>query len=188
MKTFMMNHKIYYIFILFFFALSGWGLCEEKSTLKKQFDEPMEITSDRMEAFNDKKLIIFSGNARIEQGKSVLKSDRLLLYYKGDSKNENKKNEIRADQNGMLEKIEAQGNVSFTQEERTAQGDQAIYYTESNKIVMTGNAILNEGKNFIKGERVTVFINENKGLVESDTQSQVKAIIYPQSRKKTEKK
>lgn len=148
----------------------------------------MEITSDRMEAFNDKKLIIFSGNARITQGKSVLKSDRLLLYYKGQLKTENKKNEIRADQNGNLEKIEAQGNVSFTQEERSAQGDHAIYYMESNKIEMTGNALLNEGKNSIKGARVTVFINENRGLVESDTQNRVKAVIYPQSRKKTEKK
>ncbi|MGB5218795.1 MAG: lipopolysaccharide transport periplasmic protein LptA [Smithella sp.] len=183
----MMNKKIY-IFLLFFLALSGWGFCEEKNILKKQFDEPMEITSDRMEAFNDKKLIIFSGGARITQGKSVLKANRLLLYYKGELKNENKKNEIRAEQNGILEKIEAQGNVSFTREERTAHGDQAIYYMESNKIVLTGNALLNEGKNSIKGERVTVFINENRGLVESDTQSQVKAIIYPQSRKKTEKK
>ena len=148
----------------------------------------MEITSDRMEAFNDKKLIIFSGNARIIQGKSVLKSDRLLLYYKGKLKTENKKSEVGAEQNGNLEKIEAQGNVSFTQEERTAQGDHAIYYRESNKIVMTGNALLNEGKNSIKGDRVTILINENRGLVESDTQNQVKAIIYPQSSKKTEKK
>jgi len=187
LKIGMMIKKIP-IFLFFFLALSGWGLCEEQTILKKQFNEPMEITSDRMEAFNDKKLIIFSGNARITQGKNVLKSDRLLLYYKGKLKTENQKGGISTEQNDNLEKIDAQGNVSFTQEERTAQGDQAIYYKESNKIVITGNALLNEGSNSNRGDRVTIFINENKGLVESDTQNQVKAVIYPQSRKKMEKK
>ena len=65
-----------------------------------------------------------------------------------------------------------------------ARGDEAVYYRDSNKIVMTGNAVLNEGKNFIKGDRVIVYLNENRGVVESNTQKQVKAIIYPQERKK----
>ncbi|PKN06272.1 MAG: lipopolysaccharide transport periplasmic protein LptA, partial [Deltaproteobacteria bacterium HGW-Deltaproteobacteria-7] len=50
--------------------------------------------------------------------------------------------------------------------------------------VMTGNAVLSEGKNSIKGDRVIVFLNENRGIVESNTQKQVKAIIYPQDKKK----
>ena len=52
---------------------------------------------------------------------------------------------------------------------------------------MTGNAVLNEGKNSIKCDRVTVFLNENRGIVEGNNQKQIKAIIYPQERKKTGK-
>jgi len=44
--------------------------------------------------------------------------------------------------------------------------------------------VLKEGKNSIRGDRVTVFLNENRGVVESNTQRQVKAIIYPQDKKK----
>ena len=54
----------------------------DNNFISKQSDEPMEITSNRMEAFNEKKLVVFSGNAMVKQGNKVLKSDKLLLYYK----------------------------------------------------------------------------------------------------------
>jgi lipopolysaccharide export system protein LptA len=44
--------------------------------------------------------------------------------------------------------------------------------------------MLSEGKNSIKGDRVIVFINENRGVVESNSKKQVKAIIYTQEKKK----
>jgi lipopolysaccharide export system protein LptA len=49
---------------------------------------------------------------------------------------------------------------------------------------MIGNATLKDGKNFIKGDRVIVFLNENRGIVEGNTQKQAKAIIYPNDVKK----
>jgi len=66
-----------------------------------------------------------------------------------------------------------------------ARGEEAVYFRETSKVIMTGNAVLNEGKNSIKGDRVIIFLNENRGIVESGTQKQVKAIIYPQNRNKT---
>ena len=71
----------------------------------------------------------------------------------------------------------------MTQGERIATGDEAVYLRDSGKVIMTGNAVLSEGKNSIKGDRVIVFLNENRGLVESDTKKQVKAIIFPQEKK-----
>jgi len=74
----------------------------------------------------------------------------------------------------------------LSQGKRTATGDEAVYFRDSNKVIMTGNAMLKEGKNIIRGDRVIVFLNENRGTVESNTQKQVKAIIYPQEKKKAE--
>jgi lipopolysaccharide export system protein LptA len=138
-----------------------------------------------MEAFNEKKLVVFSGNAVATQGNKVLKADQLLLYYKKESGKKNKIGTIETDSAGDLEKIEAKGKVSLTQGERIATGDEAVYFRDSNKVIMTGNAMLKEGKNIIKGDKVIVFLNENRGVVESNTQKQVKAIIYPQEKKKT---
>ena len=172
-----------YLFILFILLTTSLAYAENK-LFNKQSDEPLEITSNRMEAFNENKLVVFSGDAMAKQGDKVLKSDRLLLYYKKGPDNKDKVGTIKTERTGNLEKIEAKGNVSLIQGERTATGDEAIYYHDSAKIIMTGNAVLNEGKNSIKGDRVIVFLNEDRGVVESNTKKQVKAIIYPQEKKK----
>jgi lipopolysaccharide export system protein LptA len=52
---------------------------------------------------------------------------------------------------------------------------------------MTGNATLRDGKNLIKGDKVTVFVNEDRGVVESDPKKRVKAVIYPQEKNENKK-
>jgi len=179
----MINKKIY-LLVLFVLLLSASYLYAD-NIMPGKSDEPMEITSDRMEAFNEKKVVVFSGNAMARQGNNVLKADKLLLYYKADkSGKKDKIGTIETEKTGDLEKIEAKGNVSLTQEGRIATGDDAVYFRDSNKVILTGNPVLKEGKNSIRGDRVTVFLNENRGVVESNTQRQVKAIIYPQDKKK----
>lgn len=179
-----MTHKNIYLVILLFYLFSAWTVCAEGNFLSSTSEEPIEITSDRMEAFNEKKLVIFSGNATVVQGTSVLKSDRLLLYYtKHQAQNKNVVGTETDDRAGDLEKIEARGNVSLVQGDRVATGDEAVYYRDQSKIIMTGNARLNEGKNSIRGERVIVFLDENRGVVESSSDNKVKAIIYPKERR-----
>ena len=172
-----------YLFILFVLLTTSLAYAENK-LFSKQSDEPIEITSNRMEAFNEKKLVVFSGNAIAKQGNKVLKADQLSLYYKKEPDKKVKIGTTETEGTGNLEKIEAKGNVSLTQGERVAAGDEAIYFRDSGKVIMTGNAVLSEGKNIIKGDRVIVFLNENRGVVESNTKKQVKAIIYPQEKKK----
>lgn len=179
-----MINKIICLLIAIIALLSAFPSHADNNPLIKQSDDPVEITSNRMEAFNEKKLIVFSGNAIATQGNKVLKADQLRLYYKEESGKKNKIGNIETESAGDLEKIEANGNVSLTQGERIATGDDAVYLRDSNRVVLTGNATLKEGKNIIKGDRVIVFLNENRGIVESNTQKQVKAIIYPQEKKK----
>ena len=172
-----------YLFILFVLLITSLAYAENK-LFNKQSDEPIEITSNRMEAFNEKKLIVFSGNAIAKQGNKVLKADQLNLYYKKEPDKKVKVGTTETEGTGDLEKVEAKGNVSLTQGGRTATGDEAIYLRDSGKVIMTGNPVLSEGKNSIKGDRVIVFLNEDRGVVESNTKKQVKAIIYPQEKKK----
>ncbi len=172
--------------VLFVILITASYTYADNNFISKQSDEPIEITSNRMEAFNEKKLVVFSGNAIAKQGNKALKADQLNLYYKKEPDKKVKVGTTETEATGTLEKIEAKGNVSLTQGERIATGDEAVYLRDSGKVIMTGNAVLSEGKNSIKGDRVIVFLNENRGLVESDTKKQVKAIIFPQEKKKQE--
>jgi lipopolysaccharide export system protein LptA len=184
-----MANKIIFLVITTVLFLTGsvlYAKDEIKQINKINDKEPIEITSEKMDAYNEKKLVVFSGNAVARQGNIVLKSDRLMLYYKKETAKKDKIGTKEIEGVGDLEKIEAKGNISVTQGERMATGYEAIYLQDSGQIIMTGNAVLREGKNIIKGDKVIVFINENRGTVQSDPQKRVKAIIYPQE--KTENK
>ena len=60
-------------------------------------------------------------------------------------------------------------------------------YSFAQKIVMTGNAVMRQGKNLVQGDKIEVFLNENRGVVEAAENKRVKATIYP-AEKKEEKK
>jgi lipopolysaccharide export system protein LptA len=104
----------------------------------------------------------------------------LILYYKKGTGKKDKTGVKAIEGTGDLEKIEAKGNVIVTQKARVATGDEAVYFQDSGQIIMTGNPTLRDGKNLIKGNKVVVFVNEDRGVVESDPEKRVKAVIYPQ--------
>jgi len=149
--------------------------------------EPIEIVANRMDAYNEKKMVIFSGNAVATQGDRQIKSDRLILYYKKQAGSKEKTGVKAMEGTGDLEKIEAKGHVVVTQKEKIATGEEAVYYQDSGQIIMTGNATLRDGKNTIKGDKVIVFVNEDRGVVESKDKKRVKAVIYPQEKSEEKK-
>jgi lipopolysaccharide export system protein LptA len=184
-----MKEKIIIPLLLIFLCFSYLGAKEGDTKKKPKIDkaQPIEIVSERMDAYNEKKLVVFSGSAVATQGDKTIKSDRLLFYYKNDSRVPEKGGAQNVGNTGDLEKIEAKGRVSVIQGERIVTGDDAIYYQDSQQIIMTGNAVMREGRNVIRGDRIVVFLNEDRGIVESIEKSRVKAIIYPEEKKDKKK-
>ena len=185
----MIDRKTYLFILVIALLVSPRLYAQDNNVVTEEIvkkSEPMEIVSDRLEAFNEKKLIMFTGNAMAKQGDRVLKSDQLLLYYKKDPAKTDKVGTMEFEGTGDLEKIEAKGNVSVTQGERIATGDEAVYYHDTGQIILTGNALLREGKNSIKGCRVIVYLNEKLGRAEvcdKEKKERVKAVIYPPEKK-----
>ena len=190
----MIDKKISLLVLLYLFIATNCLYAQESSDKKNLIkkNEPIEIVSDRMEAFNEKKMVVFSGNAKATQGDITLKADQLLLYNKNKNEPGNKDKVATKviDTSGELDKIEAKGNVIITQKERMATGDEASYQQDTGQIILTGNAILREGKNIITGCKVIVYTNEDRGSVVPCTpgkNERVKAIIYPQQDKERKK-
>jgi len=97
---------------------------------------PVHITSQRLEAEYEKKLITFIGDVVAKQEEFILYSDRLFLYL-----NDNRKG---------IDRIVAQGNVRMVQANRTVRCQEATYYYQEGTLVLGGS------------ERVTVTIEPNK--------------------------
>jgi lipopolysaccharide export system protein LptA len=171
--------------IFIFLSILITGLCrpndvrgEPKPKIGIDRAGPIEIVSDRLEAYNEKRMIVFSGNAVATQGALTIRSDRLTLYYKDQQKPASRSN-AEPGNTGSLERVEGKGHVIITEGERVVTGDEAIFDQDSQKITMTGSAIMREGTNIIRGDRIIVFLNENRGVVESAENKRVTATIYP---------
>jgi lipopolysaccharide export system protein LptA len=166
--------------------LATWAQGQEVKTGQKEMldkRQPIHITSDLLEAFNDKRLVVFSGNAVAIQGDRVIRADKLLLYYKKTSEEGKPKETKDLGQTGDLERIEAKGRVNIAQGNRIATGDEAVYEQDAAMIVMTGNTVMREGKNVIRGNKITLLMNENRGIVEPQDKKRVTATIYPSEKK-----
>lgn len=177
------------LFVLFFLIVCpgrSWAQAgiDQQSMLRK--NEPIEIVADRMEAFQTKKMAVFSGNAEATQGDIKLKTDRLTIYYKDAGRKKEKIGNQDVGTSGEIDRIEAKGNVKITQKQMSATANEALYRQETAQIILTGNPVLQDGNNTIKGCRIVIFINENRGKVEQcDTGNtgRVTAIIQPKGKK-----
>lgn len=156
----------------------GDGRGETKQKPRSEGDQPIQIVSDRLDAYHEKRMVVFSGNAIATQGARTIRSDKLILYYKEEKKTAGRP-AGGVEGTGSLEKVEARGRVTITEGDRTITGEEAIFEQDAQKIIMTGGAVLREGDNIVRGERIVVFLNENRGVVESAENGRVTATIYP---------
>ena len=141
-------------------------------------ENPIHITSDRLDVYDDESFVLFSGNVVAVQDNTAINSDELYLYYDKKSNGGNAISDI-TEGSGKIERIELKGNITIKRGKRTVTGDMAVFYNADQKIVMTGNALIMEGENIIRGDRITVFLTENRGIVDGSGEERVTATIYP---------
>ncbi len=178
----MKGWPVIFIFIIcgmfsFLYQAEVWAL---ESTLKiSAGDKLIEVSSDRLEALEDKSVVIFSGSAVATQGERTIKAEQILLHYKKTKQKTPREGLQDIGKVGDLDRIEALGHVIITQGDRMVTGDKAVYYQETQRIVMTGDAVLKQGSNIVRGDNVQVFLDENRGVVEAGKDKRVKATIFP---------
>ena len=156
---------------------------QTKAKPKVERDQPIHIVSDRLDAYSEKRMVVFSGNAVATQGGRTIRSDVLTLYYKEEKKSAAPPSTGEAGGPGDVERVEAKGHVTISEGDRIVTGDNAVYEQDAQKITMTGNAVMREGANIIRGDRVVVFLDENRGVVEGTANKRVTATIYPEEQK-----
>ena len=137
--------------------------------------EPIHITSDQVEAFQQQHQVVFSGHVVATQKDIVVRGDKMTVFYADKGQGDAKGSDLGG---GSVDKIVVEGNVQITQGERVATGKVATYYRADNKVVLTGDPRVVRNQDSIQGERITLFLDSEKSIVESGPSGRVQAIIY----------
>jgi lipopolysaccharide export system protein LptA len=130
---------------------------------------PVHITSQRLEADYQKKLITFIGDVVARQKEFTLYADRLLLFI--------------AEEGEEIDKILARGNVRMVQDNRKATCHEATYYHRQGKVVLQGEPVVREGENWVSGKRIIYYIEEQRSVAEGEGGERVKITIVPRQEK-----
>jgi lipopolysaccharide export system protein LptA len=64
-----------------------------------------------------------------------------------------------------------------------ARAGKAVFYQNEGKVVLTENPFLQQGQDSVEGQRIIMFLNENRSIVEGGEKKRVKATIFPKEEK-----
>ena len=126
---------------------------------------PIAIDSDTAEGNQKQNTVTFKGNVIARQENTTLYANLMVVHYEPETK--------------KIREIVATGNVKIVQLERRATSQKATFYQNENKVLLEGDAILREGENVIRGERMTYYLDDERSVVEGGKGSRVSTTITP---------
>jgi lipopolysaccharide export system protein LptA len=167
--------------------LSFWVLLVAPSasgqTLKKALGEsqgqPIVIKSNSLEFDHQHKMVTFSGNVDARRDDWSILCQAMVVYYVEKTKETAQKGSMK------IEKIVAKGDVRVARQSGgMATAEEATYYWDEERVVLTGKPVVQQGDDFVEGTVVTLFLKENKSLVEGSGDNRVRAVISPRTEKR----
>ena len=127
------------------------------------------IQADRLNYDYKRLTAVFEDHVHISDPRFKIDSDELRIIF-------SRTNEVRS--------VTAIGNVTLVTEDKTGTCRKAVYLTETEEVVLTGDARLTRGKDTVTGDRITFYLNEDRVVVEGGTQ----LVIVPEGNPKRKPK
>jgi lipopolysaccharide export system protein LptA len=165
------------IFVLFLSCPAGSEPLKKGPDAGKRAE--MVIKSDKLEVDDKQKVVIFTGGVRAKRDDLVINCQKLVVFYESlpveKSPGESKTRIDRIVATGDVRIDRAQGGKAFAQK--------AVYYQQDEKVVLTENPVVKKESDFVEGDKITLYLKENRSIVESSGEGKVKAVIFPNKEK-----
>src|SRR5205807_6767150 len=133
--------------------------------------QPVTVDADKMERFGKEGLVVFTGNVVARQNNSVQYADRMEVYL-----DESGDRIVRTVSTGAVRII--------TRDCRTGTARRAEYYDLEQRVVLLGNARVWQDENVVSGDTITIFLSQDRSVVQGGRQERVKAVFFPRDEKK----
>jgi len=141
-------------------------------------DQPVKIESDTLEVRDKSQQATFIGKVKLTQGDTVLQCQSLVIFYEQTSAAPAQKKGVKSAQKGeqkggalgggqQIKRAEAKGDVLVTQKDQTAKGEFGVFDVKSNTVTLTGNVVVTQGSNVLRGDRMVVNLTTGVSTVES---------------------
>lgn len=130
-------------------------------------NSPIKIQADKSEYFGKERKNVFSGNVIVFNDEFTLTSDKINVFL-------NKKNDI--------DKIVCKGNVNFKTKDIISISKDAEVTQKPQIAILSGGVKVWQGENILEGEKVTIYYNENRIIVDKGSKKRVTIIFNPENK------
>jgi len=124
------------------------------------------ITSESMKADRTSKTVTFKGEVEARED-FLLCSDELYMYY-------TEANEVT--------KIDARGHVRIYRSSGVAMAKRAEYDRKKHILLLSGDAVVERCSDTVRGDKITLYLDDDSALVEGVNKGRVKAVIIPEKK------
>ena len=127
--------------------------------------EPISVTADTLEFDYRSRLLTYKGRVEVTQGDIKLNANTLTITLEDQAENQ-------------VKEVVAEGQVRVTQGARWATGGRAVFDQAHHTVVLSQNAVVHDGPNEVSGDRIVVYLDEERSVVEGGG-GRVKAVLFP---------
>jgi lipopolysaccharide export system protein LptA len=142
---------------------------------------PVDISADRNENFQQQHKSVWQGNVVAIQGDQKLLTPLLTVYF-SDSAARATQSASAAPNMGKIDRMEAEGPVYLVTPTQRAQADHATYVAATDTVIMTGNVVLLQEKNVVKGEKLVIEHTTGHSTLYASPKAEngrVRGVFYP---------
>ncbi|MBV6656708.1 MAG: lipopolysaccharide transport periplasmic protein LptA [Devosiaceae bacterium] len=138
-------------------------LADGLSGFTQESSDPIEIEADELEVLDAQNLAIFRGSVRVVQGTATLLTRELRVHYEGNGET----GSVGPTSNQRLRLLEAIGDVEIRSEDQYATGDQGRFDFITEQITLTGNVLLQQGENLVRGQTLLIDLTTRESRLEA---------------------
>ncbi len=128
--------------------------------------DPIAISADTLEFDYKGRVLSYKGNVIAIQGDMKLQADKVNVTLNATG------------QSQQLREVTAIGKVRLEKGARWATAGRAVFDQTQRRVVLSENAVLQDGLNQVRGDRVIGYLDEARWVVEGGSQ-RVQAILVP---------
>jgi len=165
-RVFSLGGGRYALLAVLWMALA-WAAPVQAQQIAQQFggfaadqNAPIEIEANRLDVDDNKKTAVFAGKVNARQGTFTMLSNKLIVYYTGSAADGQAPKKAKdqpggGDQN--IRRIVARGAVQLSNgKDNSATGDEADYDVAKQVITLSGNVVLSQCGNVLKGSAIVI--------------------------------
>lgn len=144
------------------------------------------ITAKKMTVRNQDSQAVFEGMVVLTKGPLIVYSDKMVVLFhslRNDAAQSSSGGRNRGDQakspppsrgndampevsNRSVSRIEATGHVKIEKENGNATCQKAVYFSDDEKIILTGDPVAWEKGTRVSGKQITMYLAEDRSVVE----------------------